>query len=158
MTAALVLSAGADAWAQDGPKIMIKASSQKEVRTIEDGREVVKRLPVDGVKPGEVLVYTAAYTNTGKGEAKNASIVNPIPEGTDYILGSAEGDGTVITCSIDGGKSYQSEPCMQEVEMPDGTKKKIEAEPRMYTHIRWVVSTIPPDGSGEVSFKVKVEE
>lgn len=156
--AGLLWLAGANAWAQDGPRLELGVSSQKEVETVKDGKKTLEMVPVDKVKPGEVLVYTITYTNTGKGEARDALIVDPIPEGTDYMLGSAGGEGADVTCSIDGGKSYAKEPCMREVKMPDGTTRQEEAGPEMYTHIRWVVKSVPPGGSGEVKFKVKVEE
>jgi len=152
-----VLSAAAVVQAADGPKLKLEFTTQKEVKAVKDGREVIERVPVEEAFPGDVLVYTITYTNTGDAEAKNAVILDPIPEGIDYVVGSAEGAGAEITCSIDGGESYHAEPVMTEVENPDGTKKKQEADPGAYTHVRWRLDSVPAGGSGKVTFKAIVE-
>jgi uncharacterized repeat protein (TIGR01451 family) len=147
-----------EAWpAQAAPKLELKMSSEKEVVAVKDGKEVSERVPADKTKSGDVLVYTIEYTNTGSGEARDASVVDPIPESTVYVAGSAEGKGAEITCSVDGGKAFKKEPVKIAVKKSGGSMGERDAEPGQYTHIKWVVKKVPPGGSGKVSFKVKVE-
>ena len=157
LSLAMFAVTGGQAFAKSAPKLELKMSMEKEVKTLKEGKEVVERMPADKVGPGDVAVYTITYTNTGAGEAKDASIVDPVPEGTVYVLGSAEGKDAKITCSIDGGKSFHAEPVKQVVKKADGSKAEKDAEPSMYSQIMWVVKKVMPGKSGTVSFKVKVE-
>ncbi|HOL49199.1 MAG TPA: hypothetical protein PLW07_01335, partial [bacterium] len=85
-------------------------------------------------------------------------IVNPIPNGTTYILNSASGKDTEISFSIDGGKYFQKPPVKYLVKKPDGSTEEKIATPEMYTHIMWTIKKpIPAGASGEVSFSVKVK-
>jgi uncharacterized repeat protein (TIGR01451 family) len=56
------------------------------------------------VKQGDTITYTIQYQNTGQGEAKNIIIIDPIPQGTTYIQGTATGnptfDGVTLTWTI----------------------------------------------------------
>jgi len=149
--------ASGDAWAKDAPKLELKMQMEKEVKTLRGGKEVMERVPADKVKPGDVSVYTISYTNKGSGEARNASFVDPIPKGMVYVLGSAEGKESVVTCSIDGGKSFHAQPVKQTTKKPDGSTEEKDAPAASYTHIRWVVKKVMPHESGRVSFKASVE-
>lgn len=158
LTAVFFAAMGANAYAKDKPKLDLKMKMEKEVTVVKDGKEVSERTPVQKVKPGDLVVHTITYTNLGKGEAKDARLVDKVPNGTDYVVGSAEGSGAEVTCSIDGGKTYAKEPVKIKVKSQDGKTVEKDADPAMYTHVRWVVKSVAPGGSGTVSFKTKVEE
>ena len=69
------------------------------------GGQVERRLVVaDEVFPGDELVYTITFANEGREEVAAGSIVitNPIPEVAEYVEGSAAGEDTSITFSVDG--------------------------------------------------------
>jgi len=157
LSVSLWAAGAAGAFAADSPKLGLKMTTEKEVKAVNAGKEVVERIPAENVKPGDIVVYTVRYTNSGAGEAKDAAIVDPIPKGTVYVVESATGKGTDITCSIDGGKSYHKQPVRQSVTMPDGKTVENDADPAMYTHVKWVVQSVKPGKSGMVSFKTKVE-
>lgn len=158
VAAAFIAAAGTGAWAKDTPKLELKIVMEKEIRSVKDGKEVVERTPAGKVKPGEMYVYTVTYTNTGKGEARNAKIVDVIPKGMVYVAGSAEGKDATVTCSIDGGKSFHAPPVKYKAKKPDGKTEEKEAEPSMYTHIKWMVKSVQPGASGTVSFRANVEK
>lgn len=40
-------------------------------------------------KPYEAITYTMTYTNTGEADASNVVLTIPVPENTDYVMGSA---------------------------------------------------------------------
>jgi uncharacterized repeat protein (TIGR01451 family) len=105
-----------------------------------------------------VLRYTIHYINKGSAEARNAVIVDPVPEGTSYIGNSAEGESSFITFSLDG-KTFQSPPMLTyRVKQEDGTEKEYRATPEMYTHINWkLFKPVSPGGSGILNFRVKVK-
>jgi uncharacterized repeat protein (TIGR01451 family) len=136
---------------------MGQGSSKAGAENVREGKEVLERVPAGKVKPGDVAVYTISYTNKGSGEAKDASFVDPVPEGMVYVIGSAEGKETAITCSVDGGKSFHAQPVKQAVKKPSGSTEEKDAPAKSYTHIRWVVKRVMPNQSGKVSFKAMVE-
>ena len=46
--------------------------------------------------PGDTVLYTIAYHNIGTAAAKDITINNPVPVGTDYIENTVEGDGGTV--------------------------------------------------------------
>lgn len=140
------------------PDLALILSVQKQVAvTGEDGKTKTEWQPVQTTGSGDVLKYTIRYENRGKAEARGAKIVDPVPEGTSYISGSAEGEGTEIVFSLDG-KIFQSPPLLRyRVRKADGAEVEYVATPEMYTHVQWTLSKpVPPGGTGSVSFHVKV--
>ncbi|MBF0397716.1 MAG: hypothetical protein HQK78_13135 [Desulfobacterales bacterium] len=135
--------------AQDSkPKIQLFMDMKKEIEVIEKGKKVIKLVPVEKSKKGDVLVYKIIYRNDGQNIATDIKIVDPIPKGTVYILESAGGKNCEITYSIDNGITFQQYPVKY--------KEKI-AEPEKYTHIKWVINSIFPNKSDFIDFKVKVK-
>lgn len=158
--AVLALTATA-ALAQVGekPELELTLSVQKQIAVMgEDGKPKTAWQAVQTTGSGDVLKYTIRYQNKGKAEAREAKIVDPVPKGTSYISGSAEGEGADITFSLDG-KTFQSPPLLRyRVRKADGTLDEYVATPEMYSHVQWrLLSPVPPGGTGSVSFQVKVK-
>jgi len=144
--------------AQDEARLVLKTEAAREIKVKEGTAWITRYTPVTVTKPGDVLRYSIAYTNEGKTPAVGARIVDPIPQGTVYIVGSAIGAGAAIQFSIDGGATWQSPPVMHAVQKPDGSVKKEPAPPELFTHIRWSLEgEVPSGGSGRVHFKVTVQ-
>ena len=140
------------------PELVLTLSAQKEVTvTGEDGKPKTEWQEVKSTGPGDVLKYTVRYENKGKTEARGAKVVDPIPQNTSYISGSAEGEGAAISFSLDG-KAFAPPPLLTyRVRQADGTEVERVATPEMYTHIQWqLTKPVPPGGSGSVSFQVMV--
>ena len=153
LAAVLLLPAAALA----APQVELAITAEKEVTVTEDGQTVVKRAPAAETAPGETVIFTIAYANTGDEAATNVVLNDPIPAGTAYVPGSATEKGEV-TFSIDGGETYKKPSLLTyEVTNPDGTKEKRTASPEQYTHVRWQIPEIPAGEKGEVSFRVKVQ-
>ena len=143
------------ALAQPDVKISIKA--KKEMTVVKNGKTLKKLVVANNFIPGDIIVYTINYNNAGTETATNAVIDDPIPEGTKYLPGSATGEGSDITFSIDKGKSYLKPSYLfYEVSAGNGKTEKKMATPDEYTNIRWTISSIPPGGKGEATFRVKV--
>jgi uncharacterized repeat protein (TIGR01451 family) len=153
LAAVLLLPAAALA----APKVELAITAEKEVTVTEDGQTVVKRAPAAEAAPGETVIFTISYVNTGDEAATNVVINNPLSEGTTYIPGSATETGEV-TFSIDGGETFKRPSLLTyETTNPDGSREKRTASPEQYTHVRWQLPEIPAGGKGEVSFRVKVQ-
>ena len=77
----------ATAWS--APEVDISIKAEKDIVIEINGEKVEKRIVAEQVLPGEVIIYSINYHNTGDTEAENVAIIDPIPEGTVYIPGSA---------------------------------------------------------------------
>ena len=153
--AVVLLALPLAAWAQ--PKVEISVKAEKEVMVSAKGKQVKKRIAAKGIQPGEELIYTLSYQNSGTELAKDVVISDPIPTGTAYIPGSASDAGDV-TFSIDKGKTYNKPTLLTyEVKGGDGKIQKRVAAPDDYTDIRWTIPSVPQGGKGQVTFRVKVK-
>ena len=157
--AAMSVMAVSTAWSADqGPKLSLNITMQKEVRTQKEGKDTVELVTADKVSPYDVVLYTIEYKNEGAGEARDAKIVDPIPRETAFIVGSAKGDGADISFSVDGGKTYHRPPVKVTVTREDGKKEEIDAPPESYTHIKWVITKrLQPGETGKASFRATVK-
>ena len=108
--------------------------------------------------PGDVIQYNINARNTGTQAAYEAEIVDPIPEGTEYVPDSAYGHEMIVTYSTDNdGNFFQPQPITYEYRTSDGTVENRPLLPEMYTHIKWLVNQPIPSGSSVVAtFRVKV--
>lgn len=121
------------------------------------GEKGVKRVDAAKAKivPGDAVIFTTIYENVGKAPVNKAIITNPVPEHTVYVDKSAQGKGTRVEFSIDGGKTYGLPKTLMVVGK-DGKAKQASASD--YTHIRWVVEkAIAPGVKSSVSFKARVK-
>ncbi len=154
--AALSLAAP-QAWA-DEPRITLKVSGKKEVAQTRDGRKTVSLAPMDNIKSGDILVYTVMYHNTGKSVARDVTVVDPVPENTVYLPGSAAGKDAKILFSINGGATFVEPPVLRKSLDAAGKEILQPAPPELFTHIKWIIKTpVPSNATGTVTFKVKVK-
>ncbi|MEM8766969.1 MAG: hypothetical protein AAGE43_05980 [Pseudomonadota bacterium] len=60
--------------------------------------------PLTAVYSGDVLRYTITFENTSTQQVAPGSVVitNPLPDGTLYLDGSAQGRATTVSYSVDG--------------------------------------------------------
>src|SRR3972149_7129399 len=89
--AVLALTATA-ALAQIGekPELVLTLLPQKEMTVKDqDGKSKTEWQEVQSTQPGDVLRYMIRYENKGKGEAREATFVDPVPQGPLYIGGGA---------------------------------------------------------------------
>ena len=137
--------------------VELATSVDRVVRVTIDGGIETMLLDASKVQPGEELRYTIEFTNTSS-EIIDPGIVmitNPIPEGAEYLEGTAAGDDTEILFSVDGGASFASPESLTVVE--GGIR--LPAAPRHYTAIRWTYGGIlGPGEGGAVAFDVRLLE
>ena len=115
-------------------------------------KEELKPLP-EKVYPGDVIEYRVIATNTSNGDLKDVVIRVRVPTGTSYVPGSASDSPEF---SIDGGKSYSSEP-VKYVVVENGKKVIKTATPDMYTNLRWKVEFLKPGEERVFKYRVQVK-
>jgi uncharacterized repeat protein (TIGR01451 family) len=134
--------------------IKLTSKVQKLVIVNNNGKKVPTYVPASKVIPGETIQYTTYFENISGKAANGIKIVNPIPAHTVYLQNSAQGQGTVITFSVDGGK-YYAKPAALKVRGQDG--KLHPAKPSDYTHIRWQYQgNLAPKAKKLVAFKARL--
>lgn len=134
----------------------IEVQSIAEVEVIgQNGEREMRRAPINHAAPGMVVVFTTTFQNTSRKPAGNIVINNPIPNDTEYKAGSAFGDNTEITFSIDGGRSFAT---ADQLLVPTANGKNRIAPPKAYTHIRWVYKNRLESGErGAVGFRAAIK-
>lgn len=107
--------------------------------------------------PADTIRYVLTATNVGTGNMTEPQIVDPIPNGVTYLLGTAKGDDTIIEYSINDGKNYSVWPIKTRIRTESGNMELREVSPEMITHIRWkILKDIPQGKSHEMEFMVVV--
>jgi len=140
------------------PKISVNLKAEKEVVEVVNGKKVTKRISAKSADPGQKLIFTLQYKNSGNEKATNVKVDNPIPNNTVYVVGSGIGKNSKMLFSIDGGKTYKQPSLLTyESTLPDGKKVKKQASPEQYTHVRWVISEVQPGKEGTVGFQVRMK-
>jgi uncharacterized repeat protein (TIGR01451 family) len=113
---------------------------------------------VAAVNPGEILSWTITSQNDGDGAARDYKTVGQIPRGTEFIKGSAQPENNAeVTYSIDGGKTFQSQPTIEE-KQADGTTKRVPAPVSIYTQVRYEwADGLAANSKLSASYKVRVK-
>ncbi len=112
------------------------------------------------VQPGDVIRYTLAGENNSDRPVKNLVFSQPIPQGTVYILNSAnvaQNAGAKTTYSIDNGKTFVQNPTVK-VKLANGKVETRPAPAEAYTNIRWNFgATVNPKATTMATYQVKVQ-
>ena len=126
--------------------------------SVERGGDRLALDKVENVKPGEILDWRIVSSNEGSGDARDYKAIGHIPAGTAFVAGSAAGEnGSRVTYSIDGGKTYSTQPVVEE-RQPDGSVKTVPAPVSMYTEVRYEWSdALAAGGKLSASYKVRVK-
>ena len=127
--------------------------------TADSAREAgLERKDKTMARPGDVIGYSLAFTNTTRGTVRSVQFVDPLPKGLVYLPGSARADKPVqIEYSIDGGKTYLARPMIVVVE--SGQRVEKPAPRDAYTHIRWTVSgPLAPGAQVTAGFEAEVSK
>ena len=152
---ALVLFGAGAAFANG--EVELKATAQKySQHMLADGSVETRLEPAVTVVPGDKIAYTIEARNISADQpATRVVITDPIPEHTRYVDGSAEGDGTQVLFSVDGGMRFDA-PGELEVIGDDGASRPAVASD--YTHIRWVLrDPLAPSAKRSVRFLAELQ-
>ncbi|HYN86844.1 MAG TPA: hypothetical protein VER32_16460 [Pyrinomonadaceae bacterium] len=151
--AALAQRQIASGGSQGRPEVKIALSG-----AVERGEEAVPLDRVESVQPGEVLRWSLTSVNVGTGAAREYKAVGDIPTGTAFIADSAVAEkGSTVTYSIDGGKTFSTQPIIEE-RQADGTVRQKPAPVSMYTQVRYEwKDELASGGRLGASYKVRVK-
>lgn len=122
-----------------------------QAKVVKDAQGKEQLVAADSVKPGDVLEYTATYTNhTGK--SVSGLVANlPIPEGLEYLPKTAKPGATLVKAATKDGV-FAAEPLARNV------SGKSEPVPyNEYRSLRWTLGQLPANGSTAVTARAKVE-
>lgn len=158
----LVVLGGAATFAQR--QLLGAQAGRPEIKVLLSGavEREGKQLSLDkiaDVQPGEILQWQINTLNEGTGPARDYKAVGHIPTGTSFVSGSAVAveAGSSVTYSIDGGKTFSTQPIVEQ-KQPDGTVKKVPAPASMYTEVRYEWSdALAAGGKLSASYKVRVK-
>lgn len=150
----LLVGSFAYSYAEKQGHIEIKSTVNVIKTVMEDGKKVQKLLPATKVLPNTMLFYTNTFTNISDAPADNIKLVNPIPKHTLYQTGSAQGENSDITFSVDEGKHWGKAEVLTVL---DSAGNAIPATAKDYTHIRWIYrKNLAPAEQQKVSFQAKL--
>jgi uncharacterized repeat protein (TIGR01451 family) len=140
---------------EDAPvSIVTQAMVEQKIAT-EEGRLEVQRVPASKALPGDTVTFINTVTNNSDSAAESIAVSNPIPGNMLFVAGSATGEKTTITFSVDGGESYDR-PERLTVTGADGNSRP--ATPADYTDIRWLFTIPLQAGAAEqVEFQAQVK-
>ncbi|MFO7982451.1 MAG: hypothetical protein R6V08_03275 [Desulfuromonadales bacterium] len=136
--------------------VQIRSSALVEKTVVnEEGEKELTLQPADKVLPGEEVIFLNTYVNNGEAPADDVTINNSIPEHMIYVGGSARGEGTEITYSVDGGQTFG--PLLElTVTEEDGTERPAASVD--VTHIRWTrTGPLPAGEEAEVQFRARLK-
>lgn len=129
--------------------------AEVDVTTIIDGKKETKRIAAKKVAPDGEVIYTTTYKNTIDKPISNIMVTNPVPANMLYTADSATGANTIITYSVDGGKTYDAP---EKLTVAGKDCKQRPAQAADFTHIRWIYKGDLATGkSSDVGFKATVK-
>ncbi len=99
--------------------------------------------------PGDRLIFSTAYHNTGAMVVKNFVVTNPIPQGVTL---ASDAKGT-LEVSVDDGKNWGR---LTMLTVPDGQGGRRPAQASDATHVRWTLATLAAGASGVLTYNAIV--
>ena len=139
-----------NAFAQGQQDVQVTMDVKKVVKS-DQGKESLES--ADRAKPGDILQYTATYTNKTNKIWRDLEATIPIPAYTEYVPGSSRPAGA--KASVDG-QTFQSIPLRRKAKQADG-KEVIQLVPYGdYRTLRWFAGNLAANQELKFSTRVKV--
>lgn len=146
--AALVCAATAVS-AQAAQPIELKGDVKVDKLVVENGKEKHVYSDPRVVVPGDKLVFSTAYRNTGSAPVKDFVVTNPVPAAVMLAPDAAE----ALTVSVDGGKTWGKLATLRVSDGKGGTRPAVAGD---VTHLRWVLAQVAPGAAGTLSYNAIV--
>lgn len=119
--------------------------------TLQDGTTEERFSPATRARPGQVIEYRLAVTNTDELPLppESVRVVGPVPEGTAYVADSAApiAGAARLEASLDGA-TFAVPPLLVTVTNEAGEEVEVEADPADWAALRWVVLEPLEPGQG----------
>ena len=132
--------------------VKLESSVREEIVTVDArGERKVMLTEPTAVAPGDVVVISIAYENTGAEPVADIVISNPVPEHLRFI-GMRSGAGMV---SVDGGASFGA---LVDLKIREADQTHRPATTADVTHVRWRFDQpLLPGASGAVAFAARLD-
>jgi uncharacterized repeat protein (TIGR01451 family) len=138
-------------------------ASTEQVKSILSSKKVVisadkKESLVEAreIKPGEIIEYQVIFTNQGTTPVSRVMGNLPIPEGTEFIAGSAK-PGIGVRATLGDGK-FDPIPLKRKVKGPDGKEVEQDVPLALYRALQWTLGDLAPGKTASVTARIKVTE
>jgi uncharacterized repeat protein (TIGR01451 family) len=149
---ALVWSSGAHAQAaaDQKPKVEVRLTHQKVTKAA-DGKETLA--VADRASPGDTIEYRAAYSNSGRAQAKQVLGTLPVPNNMEYVADSSK--PAPQQAALADGK-FAPIPLKRKVRLPNGTEVEEVVPQSEYRALRWNLGDLNAGQSQTVSARMRV--
>lgn len=143
-----------NAYAEEGAIRFSNNAFKQVILKAADGSMQYDYIEPGLVLPDDVILYEIVFENISDQNVSNIVINNPTANNSKYRGGSASGDSTEITFSVDG-KNFASADSLK---LKDKTGKTWRAKPEDYVAIRWLYKkTLKPGEKGKVTYKTSIK-
>ena len=132
--------------------ISMQTAAFGEVVKTKAGKEIKVLKPLEKAIPGDVVTYVNTITNSSNNKAKSLSVVNAVPEHTNFVANSVKCNDCTVLYSIDG-ENYK--PASKLFIKDDGVKRLALATE--YTHIKFTINSLNAKSETKVEFKTKIQ-
>lgn len=148
---ALVLALGtalpvSTAFAQASQPVELSGDVMIERIVTEAGEDRRVLEKPDTVLPGDMLIFSTNYRNTGAEIVKDFVVTIPVPQAVR--IGSQ--DAQSLEVSVDGGSVWGK---LAGLQVTDGQGSLRPATVDDVTHIRWVLASLEPGAKGTVTYR-----
>jgi uncharacterized repeat protein (TIGR01451 family) len=125
------------------------------ITTNEAGQEVTTRVQAGKVVPGDEVIYTINFVNSGTEPAADVVITNPIPDHMVFTKVEDSPHAATVSMSADGGSLYDAP---RNLTVTDAKGQPRPAKATDFTHVRWIFQEpLEPGAEGSVSFRAQLQ-
>jgi len=154
LVTAFLLLASAAASAEEGAIRFSNKAFKQVISKSKDGTVQYDYVEPKLVLPDDIILYEIEFENISDKEVSDIVVNNPIANNSKYRAGSAAGNSSVITFSVDG-KVFAS---ADQLVVKDKSGQSQKAKPGNYTVIRWVYKKVlKPGEKGTVTYKTSIK-
>ena len=111
----------------------------------DDGETKVEYVDPDVVVPGDRVVFSTSYENTGAETVEDFVVTNPLPSAVRL----ADDADPELSVSVDGGESWGK---LAELKVEDAPGVSRDAQAADVTHIRWTLAEVKPGEKGRLEY------
>lgn len=133
------------AFAQEQPITLSGDVKLVKVEQVEGGEDKVTLVAPEVIVPGDRLLFTTDYSNSGAEVVTDFVVTNPVPAAV-RLAPDADAD---LSVSVNGGADWGPLAELSVTEEDGNTRPAQHAD---VTHIRWVLASVQPGETGRLEY------